>query len=133
MLVLITYCADPGRACESLTPVRWLNDGLAYLRSAFTGFPVWCMVCALNGRRQPGFLMGKSPRLAPMLWSGTISLLQARFRGQPEISDWRLLHRPLSFLVSGRCSGFCSSAAGAQRLLSGHAISVGVALPSSCI
>ena len=91
--------ADPGSGLRVADgPVRWLNDGLAYLR-----MPLFTVLSGLvyglrpfhRGGDSRAFLMGKVRRLlAPMLVVGTIfALLQAAIPGtNREIGDWRLLH-----------------------------------------
>ncbi|MEN9904616.1 MAG: hypothetical protein RLZZ555_1181 [Pseudomonadota bacterium] len=79
-------------------PLRWFNDGLAYLR-----MPLFTLLSGLVYGRRPfragdddkAFLLGKARRLLlPMLVVGTLfALLQWHTPGtHGQNSDWRLLH-----------------------------------------
>ncbi len=91
--------ADPGNGLRVADgPVRWLNDGLAYLR-----MPLFTVLSGLVYGLRPfapsdssrAFLLGKVRRLLiPMLVVGTLfALLQAATPGANRaVTDWRLLH-----------------------------------------
>ncbi len=91
--------ADPSSGLRVVEgPVRWLNDGMAYLRMPlFTELSglVYGLRPFAPGDSSQAFLLGKVRRLLlPMLVVGTLfALLQAAMPAfNQEIANWRLLH-----------------------------------------
>jgi fucose 4-O-acetylase-like acetyltransferase len=77
-------------------PVRWLNDGLAYLRMPlFTFLSGWVYALKPFHGNLTSFMSGKARRLmVPMLFVGTIfALLQSLVPGSnAAVQHWYLLH-----------------------------------------
>jgi fucose 4-O-acetylase-like acetyltransferase len=77
-------------------PVRWLNDGLAYLRMPlFTFLSGWVYALRPFQGNLATFMLGKARRLlVPMLFVGTIfALLQSLVPGSnAAVHHWYLLH-----------------------------------------
>ncbi|MBV5298625.1 MAG: acyltransferase [Rhodoferax sp.] len=99
-LLLVAYHmvgADPGNGLHLEDgPLRWLNDGLAYLR-----MPLFTFLSGLVYGMRPfagnsrAFLLGKTRRLlVPMLVVGTVfAVLQANIAGTHAVAmPWYLLH-----------------------------------------
>ncbi|MFZ4625773.1 MAG: acyltransferase family protein, partial [Rhodoferax sp.] len=99
-LLLVAYHmvgADPGNGLRLEDgPLRWLNDGLAYLR-----MPLFTFLSGLVYGMRPfagnsrAFLLGKTRRLlVPMLVVGTVfAVLQANIAGTHAVAmPWYLLH-----------------------------------------